>query len=202
MGWMLIACCSEEKRERLLASCKKSVIILAGKNANLSQVPKRRCILSLDHPSWLQKHSHSFIFIHHSVPRGFLTQKTAAHLMKGQVGLLLCLVPGPSSTEMTDAVKRSYSQQSVWKRSQISSSSNVSLHYFQATVLLPISLSPLWPLLRIRNGLLIQKNVKWQFFSEQIIPARHLPCLGRRNFQQRKEYRLLLMMPHSILNST
>ena len=128
MGWMLIACCSEEMRERLLASCKKSVIIMAGKNANLSQVPKRRCILSLDHPSWLQKHSHSFIFIHHSVPRGFLTQKTAAHLMKGQVGLLLCLVPGPSSTEMTDAVKWSYSQQSVWKRSQISSSSNVSFN--------------------------------------------------------------------------
>ena len=157
MGWMLIACCSEKMRERLLASCKKSVIIMAGKNANLSQVPKRRCILSLDHPSWLQKHSHSFIFIHHSVPRGFLTQKTAAHLMKGQVGLLLCLVPGPSSTEMTDAVKWSYSQQSVWKRSQISSSSNVSLNHFQVTALLPISLSLLWPLLRI-------KNVKWQFF--------------------------------------
>ena len=164
MGWMLIACYSEEKRERLLASCKKSVIIMAGKNANLSQVPKRRCILSLDHPSWLQKHSHSFIFIHHSVPRGFLTQKTAAHLMKGQVGLLLCLVPGPSSTEMTDAVKRSYSQQSVWKRSQISTSSNVSLNYFQVTVLLPISLSPLWPLLRIKNGLLIQKKCKMAVF--------------------------------------
>ena len=189
------------RRERDLQAVRKVLSSWLAKT-NLSQVPKRRCTLSLDHPSWLQKHSHSFIFIHHSVPRGFLTQKTAAHLMKGQVGLLLCLVPGPSSTEMTDAVKWSYSQQSVWKRSQISSSSNVSLNYFQVTVLLPISLSPLWPLLRIKNGLLIQKNVKWQFFSEQIIPARHLPCLGRRNFQQRKEYRLLLMMPHSILNST
>ena len=66
-----------------VASCKKSVIIMLAKT-NLSQVPKRRCTLSLDYPSWLQKHSHSFIFIHHSMPRGFLTQKTAAHLMKGQ----------------------------------------------------------------------------------------------------------------------
>ena len=68
MGWMLIACGGE----RDLQAVRKVLSSWLAKT-NLSQVPKRRCTLSLDHPSWLQKHSHSFIFIHHSVPRGFLT---------------------------------------------------------------------------------------------------------------------------------
>ena len=90
-----------EKRERL-ASCKKSVIIMAGKNEFISG--SKKALYTIIRPSILVAETLSLFHFHTSFCATWVFDLENSCSFNERVGRPP-LVPGPSSTEMTDAVK-------------------------------------------------------------------------------------------------